>query len=151
MRPSRTRTVASRRTVSPVMGTTLTSVMAKDPGVSAPRDAWAWSRGSGRLSASMATEHEIEFRMVGMVWKVSRNRVVAAVRWIRPGVSGLFFHLELARLESAGLSRAEVLRMATRNGAEALGIAHDVGTSEVAKRAALGGAIYRPDEMLAGR
>ncbi len=86
--------------------------------------------------------------------------------WVIPGVA---FHHELALLESAGISRAEVLGMATRNGAQALGIASEVGTVEVGKRADLvvldadpladientkriryvvqGGVIYRPTEV----
>lgn len=87
--------------------------------------------------------------------------------WVIPGVS---FHQELALLESAGLSHGEVLRMATSNGARALGIDRDVGTVAVGKRAdlvvldgdpladiantrriryvVLGGAIYHPAELL---
>jgi imidazolonepropionase-like amidohydrolase len=54
--------------------------------------------------------------------------------WVIPGVA---FHQELGLLESAGLSRSDVLSMATRNGAQALGILGDVGTVEVGKRADL--------------
>ena len=87
--------------------------------------------------------------------------------WVIPGVS---FHQELALLASAGLPPADVLRMATWNGAQALGIAGEAGTIEVGKRAdlvvlesdpladiantrriryvVLGGAVYRPDDLL---
>ncbi len=87
--------------------------------------------------------------------------------WVIPGVA---FHQELGLLESAGLSRPEVLTMATRNGAEALGILDEVGTIAPGKRAdlvileanpldnlrntrriqyvVLGGKIHRPQDLL---
>jgi imidazolonepropionase-like amidohydrolase len=54
--------------------------------------------------------------------------------WIPPGTS---FHRELALLVSAGLAPGEVIRMATRNGAESLGIGTDVGTVTAGKVADL--------------
>ena len=54
--------------------------------------------------------------------------------WVIPGVA---FHQELALLETAGLSRGQVLTMATRNGAQALGILDEAGTVEPGKRADL--------------
>jgi imidazolonepropionase-like amidohydrolase len=54
--------------------------------------------------------------------------------WIAPGTS---FHRELSLLVSAGLPPAEVIRMATANGAEALGISTDVGTITAGKVADL--------------
>jgi imidazolonepropionase-like amidohydrolase len=54
--------------------------------------------------------------------------------WVIPGVA---FHQELILLESAGLSRSRVLTMATRNGADALGILEEAGTIEPGKRADL--------------
>src|SRR5687768_5249178 len=50
MRPSRTSTVASWRTVSEVIGITDTLVIAKVPRASAPRDGWA---AAGRVAAAM--------------------------------------------------------------------------------------------------
>lgn len=89
--------------------------------------------------------------------------------WVIPGVA---FHQELELLESAGLSRGDVLSMATRNGAQALGIGGEVGTIEVGKRAdlvvleadpmanlantrriryvVLGGVAYAPADLLDG-
>jgi imidazolonepropionase-like amidohydrolase len=86
--------------------------------------------------------------------------------WVIPGVA---LHQELALLVSAGISPSEVLRMATRNGAEALGLLAETGTVESGKRAdlvvleadplrdirnsrrirfvVLGGRIFRPDEL----
>jgi imidazolonepropionase-like amidohydrolase len=115
-------------------------------------------------------------RMLALVRRLHRGGVQLTVGsdlaspWVIPGVA---FHQELALLEAAGISRAVVLRMATRNGAEALGIGHEAGTIEVGKRAdlvvlerdplvditstrrilyvVLSGSIYRPHELLAGQ
>ena len=54
--------------------------------------------------------------------------------WIVPGPS---LHTELELLVEAGLSPLEVLTIATRNGAESLGILNEVGTVSVGKRADL--------------
>jgi len=52
--------------------------------------------------------------------------------WITPGVS---LHREMWLLHKAGIPALEVLTIATRNGAEALGILDEVGTIEAGKRA----------------
>ena len=54
--------------------------------------------------------------------------------WMTPGVS---FHRELQLLVEAGISNLDVVQVATRNGAEALGISDEVGTIEPDKRADL--------------
>lgn len=54
--------------------------------------------------------------------------------WTVPGPS---LHRELALLVAAGIPPLDVLRIATRNGAEALGILDEVGTVELGKRADL--------------
>jgi imidazolonepropionase-like amidohydrolase len=54
--------------------------------------------------------------------------------WITPGVS---FHRELELLVRAGIDPLDVLSIATRNGAEALGILDEVGTIEPGKIANL--------------
>ncbi len=54
--------------------------------------------------------------------------------WTVPGVS---FHRELELLVQAGISPLAVLSIATRNGAQSLGILSDVGTVTVGKRADL--------------
>jgi imidazolonepropionase-like amidohydrolase len=86
--------------------------------------------------------------------------------WVIPGVA---LHQELALLVSAGIPPVDVLRLATRNGAEALGRLGATGTVEQGKRAdlivleadplrdirntrrvryvVLGGRIFRPDEL----
>jgi imidazolonepropionase-like amidohydrolase len=90
--------------------------------------------------------------------------------WTIPGVS---LHEELELLVNAGIPAAEVLRIATRNGAEALGLLDEIGTVEVGKRADLlvlsadptadirntrrievviqGGRVLRPAELLESR
>ncbi len=54
--------------------------------------------------------------------------------WVIPGVG---FHQELELLVSAGLSPAEVLRIATMNGAKALGVDNDRGRIATGQRADL--------------
>jgi imidazolonepropionase-like amidohydrolase len=54
--------------------------------------------------------------------------------WITPGVS---LHREMELLHKAGIPVLDVLTIATRNGAEALGILAEVGTIESGKRADL--------------
>ena len=88
--------------------------------------------------------------------------------WVIPGVS---FHEELQLLTDAGIPPLDVLRIATVNGATALGIDDEIGTVEVGKRANLvvlaanpledigntrsiewvlqGGTMIKPDVMLA--
>jgi hypothetical protein len=62
--------------------------------------------------------------------------------WVVPGVS---FHRELELLEAAGISRLDVLSIATRNGALALGIVHEAGTVTAGKRADL--VVLRADPL----
>ncbi len=54
--------------------------------------------------------------------------------WIIPGVS---FHEELQLLADAGIPPLDVLKIATANGAVALGIDDEIGTVEPGKRADL--------------
>jgi imidazolonepropionase-like amidohydrolase len=54
--------------------------------------------------------------------------------WTIPGVS---LHEELELLVAAGIPQLEVLRIATANGAQALGLLDEVGTVEAGKRADL--------------
>jgi len=54
--------------------------------------------------------------------------------WVTPGTD---FHRELSLLNSVGIPPLEVLKIATRNGAEALSELDDVGTVDVGKRADL--------------
>jgi imidazolonepropionase-like amidohydrolase len=50
-------------------------------------------------------------------------------------VPGASLHHELEILEEAGIPPLEVIKIATRNGAQALGIEEDVGTIEPGKQA----------------
>jgi len=52
--------------------------------------------------------------------------------WMTPGVS---FHRELQLLSDAGISNIDIIQIATKNGAQALGILDEVGTLEPGKRA----------------
>lgn len=54
--------------------------------------------------------------------------------WVVPGAS---FHTELKLLTDTGIPPLEVLKIATHNGAQALGILSDVGTVQCGKRADL--------------
>jgi hypothetical protein len=54
--------------------------------------------------------------------------------WITPGAS---FHYEMGLYSQAGISELDLLTMATRNGAAALGLLDMIGTVEVGKRADL--------------
>jgi imidazolonepropionase-like amidohydrolase len=113
-------------------------------------------------------------RMLALVARLQRGAVRLttgsdlASPWVIPGVA---LHQELALLVSAGIPPAEVLRMATHNGADALRLLSETGTIEPGKRAdlvvleadplrdirntrrirylVLGGRILRPEELLA--
>jgi hypothetical protein len=89
--------------------------------------------------------------------------------WMTPGVS---LHRELQLLVDAGIPASQVIRIATRNGAEAIGALDETGTVEAGKRADLlvltadpvadirntrsieqvylGGRGLRPDALLSG-
>ena len=54
--------------------------------------------------------------------------------WVIPGVG---YHRELELLVESGIPPLQVLKIATRNGAEGLGILNEVGTVEAGKRADL--------------
>ena len=54
--------------------------------------------------------------------------------WVVPGVS---LHQEMELLSGAGIPTRDVLAMATRNAAAALGLRRDIGTIEIGKRADL--------------
>ena len=54
--------------------------------------------------------------------------------WVTPGVG---LHREMLLMHNAGIPNLDVISIATRNGAEALGILEEVGTLEAGKRADL--------------
>ena len=115
-------------------------------------------------------------RMLALVARLHREGVhlTTGSDLASPGViPGVALHQELALLVSAGISPSAVIRMATRHGAEALGLFGETGSIEPGKRAdlvvldgdplrdirssrriryvVLGGKLFRPTELLTGR
>jgi imidazolonepropionase-like amidohydrolase len=69
-------------------------------------------------------------------WMVSQNGGKLCVG-SHGELQGLSFHWQLWSLQSGGMSNLEALRAATLNGAEAIGLAQDLGTIEAGKLADL--------------
>jgi imidazolonepropionase-like amidohydrolase len=116
-----------------------------EPDLAPPEDAAAWRRGRHLFSSYWPPEAMAEAKrafpaMVQAIGVFHRRGVLLTAGtdylnpWMTPGVA---FHRELELLASAGIPPLDVLRIATRNGAEALGILQDAGTIEVGKRADL--------------
>jgi imidazolonepropionase-like amidohydrolase len=104
-----------------------------------------WRSGRHPYSASWSgaamAEAKLAFpKMVEIVGVFHQRRVLLTAGtdymnpWMTPGVA---FHRELELLVSAGIPPQEVLQIATRNGAKALGILEQTGTIEVGKEADL--------------
>jgi imidazolonepropionase-like amidohydrolase len=102
-----------------------------------------WRGGRHPYSAGWSAEEMAEakraFPLMIQIIRVFHDRGVLLTvgtdyqnPWMTPGVA---FHRELELLASAGIPPLEVLRIATRNGAEALGVLKDAGTIEAGKRA----------------
>ena len=87
-----------------------------------------WARGSASGSILAALEETVA-RLTRAGGRVAVGSDAPAVPY------GLGLHLELALLAAAGLSNDHVLRLATAEGALALGIERDVGTLEAGKLA----------------
>jgi imidazolonepropionase-like amidohydrolase len=98
----------------------------------APTDGWG--------VADFASARAAWPKVVGLVKRYHEQgvRLLAGSdlpnRWVVPGIS---LHQELELLASAGIKPLEVLTIATRNGAQALGIDGETGTLEPGKRADL--------------
>jgi imidazolonepropionase-like amidohydrolase len=140
----------------------------------------AWWRSGGGWVADWTAEDHARARglwpkMEAMIRRYHEAGVLLAAGsdlpqpWTIPGIS---LHEELELLVDAGIPAPEVLRIATRNGAEALGLLDVLGTVEVGKRADLlvlsadptadirntrsieavirGGQVLRPAELLEG-
>jgi imidazolonepropionase-like amidohydrolase len=116
-----------------------------DPAFAPPESAANWRRGRHPYSAGWSTEAMAEakraFPLMVEVVRVFHERGVLLTTgtdymnpWMTPGVA---FHRELELLAAAGIPPLEVLRIATRNGAEALGILSEAGTIEAGKSADL--------------
>lgn len=100
-----------------------------------------WRRGtftSDWTAADYARGHALWPRVLALALLYHRRGVPLLVGsdlpnpWVVPGAG---FHRELELLVEAGIPAAEVLVLATRNGAEALGL--DAGTSQTGRRADL--------------
>jgi imidazolonepropionase-like amidohydrolase len=116
-----------------------------EPDFAPPEDAASWRRGRHLFSSYWPPEATVEAKralpvMVQVIGVFHRHGVLLTAGtdylnpWMTPGVA---FHRELELLASAGIPPLEVLRIATRNGAETLGILQDAGTIETGKRADL--------------
>jgi hypothetical protein len=88
----------------------------------------AWAR-SGSTPAALPALQQTVARLIRAGGRVAVGSEAPAVPY------GLGLHLELELLAAAGLSNDQVLRMATAEGALALGIERDVGTLEEGKLA----------------
>jgi imidazolonepropionase-like amidohydrolase len=91
-------------------------------------------------SEDFAHGHRVWPKMQALVRAYHRGGVLLTTgsdepnSWIVPGAS---LHTELELLVEAGLSPLDVITMATRNGAESLGLLKDAGTIEAGKQADL--------------
>ena len=96
---------------------------------------------SATWSSAQRADAELAFAVfLGVVAELHRAGVLLTVGtdtlnpWMTPGVS---FHRELELLSAAGIPSLEIIAIATRNGAESLGILSETGTVEVGKSADL--------------
>jgi len=105
----------------------------------------AWRAGPHPYTASWSADELAEAKKVFLInLEIVRRLHEAGVLittgtdfplpWTTPGVS---LHREMELLHKAGIPVLDVLTIATRNGAEALGILDEVGTIESGKRADL--------------
>ena len=88
----------------------------------------AWAR-EGSTAAALPALQQTVARLIRAGGRVAVGSDAPAVPY------GLGLHLELELLAAAGLSNDQVLRMATAEGALALGVERDVGTLEEGKLA----------------
>jgi imidazolonepropionase-like amidohydrolase len=100
---------------------------------------WPWMSAAGRLAPEDYRQgREAWPKALELTRALHRRGVQLTVGtdapnpWVVPGTS---FHRELELLVEAGIPPLEVLTLATRNGARALGVESSVGTLTVGKRA----------------
>ena len=110
---------------------------------------WAFYAPSRKAHGSFwfhwTTEDEVEWRNNYRIWMAFLNEYKNRGGRVTTGSdSGYIYKLygfdyirELELLREAGFHPLEVIRAATLKGAEALGVAHEIGTIEVGKRADL--------------
>jgi len=145
-----------------------------------PTDREAWGTGPPNPRTSPEEFAPLEKRMYAhaeaLVRQLHERGVLITagsdfpMDWMTPGVS---LHVELQRLQAAGITAGDVLRIATVNGAIALGVSDRLGTIERGKLADIvvlradprediantraieavvkGGRLYRPEELLSHR
>ncbi len=93
-----------------------------------PVEQAAWAR-DGLATAALPALQDTVARLIRAGGRVAAGSDAPTVPY------GLGLHLELALLGGAGLSNDQVLRLATAEGALALGVERDVGTLEEGKLA----------------
>lgn len=114
-----------------------------EPDLAMPGQAETWRSGPFPYSSSWTDEQFAEAQqawpMMLDIIRVFHERGVLLTAgsdllnpWMTPGVT---FHRELELLVSAGIPPLDVLSIATRNAAQALGILAESGTAEAGKRA----------------
>jgi imidazolonepropionase-like amidohydrolase len=108
---------------------------------STARQAWERATFTDDWTADdYARGHQVWPRMLELTRRLHEGGVMLTVGtdfpspWVIPGVS---FHEELGLLAEAGIPTLEILKMATYNGAVALGLDKEIGSVEVGKRADL--------------
>jgi imidazolonepropionase-like amidohydrolase len=115
------------------------------PDFAPPAAAARWREGRHPYSASWSAEAmadaQLAFPSMVRLVRVLYERGVLLTAgtdyqnpWMTPGVA---YHRELELLASAGIPPMDVLKIATRNGAEGLGLLKETGTVEAGKRADL--------------
>ena len=100
-----------------------------------PQEGSSWWYEEEKASALAALPHF--FRIVRILHEEGATLAAGtdiSVQWMFPGIS---FHRELELLSEAGISNGDVLVIATRNGAEAMGMLDETGTVESGKWADL--------------
>jgi imidazolonepropionase-like amidohydrolase len=96
---------------------------------------------SDHWSTDELAEAKLAFRVLLEIIRVFHEKGVlltAATDYLNPWMTpGVAYHRELELLAQAGIPPADVLRIATRNGAQGLGLLKETGTIEVGKAADL--------------
>jgi hypothetical protein len=99
----------------------------------------AFTLGMGWTDQDYAAAHAVWPRVLAFTKKLYEAGVLltAGTDLANPWIGPPAIHRELELLVAAGIPPAEVIRIATRNGAQALGLLSELGTVEAGKRADL--------------